>query len=140
MKGLLFRWFILSLSILLTSYILDGIEVSGFFSAIFAAAILGVLNAFLRPVLIILTLPLNIITLGLFTFIINAMLLKMASSVIMGFEVHGFWAAIFGSLFISTIGWILNLFIGAHGNIEYIKKTKRKKVIDLKKTERDFWE
>ncbi|MFP4036968.1 MAG: phage holin family protein, partial [Desulfobacteraceae bacterium] len=79
MAGLLIRWLILTAAITLASYVIDGIEVSGFFSALAAAAILGILNAFFRPILIILTLPINILSLGLFTFVINAVLLKMAS-------------------------------------------------------------
>ena len=91
MKGILIRWLILTAAIMVASYLISGIEVRGFLSAFLAAAILGVLNAFFRPILIVLTLPLNILTLGLFTFVINALLLEMASGVISGFEVHGFW-------------------------------------------------
>ena len=80
--GLLVRWLILTAAIMVASYLIQGIEVNGFFSAFFAAAILGVLNVFFRPILLILTLPINILTLGFFTFIINALLLKMASGVI----------------------------------------------------------
>ena len=79
MRGILIRWLILTAAIMLTAYLMDGIEVEGFGSAIAAAAILGVLNAFFRPILFILTLPINILTLGLFTFIINALLLMMAA-------------------------------------------------------------
>ena len=71
MNGIFVRWLILTIAILVTSYLLDGIHVGGFFSAFFAAAILGVLNAFLRPFLLIITLPINILTLGFFTFVIN---------------------------------------------------------------------
>jgi putative membrane protein len=116
---------------MLASYLIEGIEVSGFASAFFAAAILGILNAFFRPILIILTLPINILSLGLFTFIINAMLLKMASGVISGFEVHGFWSAVFGSFIISIISWVLSSFISERGRVEYI---------DLKKRDDDRWE
>ena len=83
--GLLVRWLVLTAAIIIASYLIGGIEVNGFFSAFFAAAILGVLNVFFRPILLILTLPINILTLGFFTFIINAVLLKMASGVISGF-------------------------------------------------------
>ncbi|MGD2126448.1 MAG: phage holin family protein [Desulfobacteraceae bacterium] len=131
MKGILIRWLILTLAIMLASYLIEGIEVSGFASAFFAAAILGILNAFFRPILIILTLPINILSLGLFTFIINAMLLKMASGVISGFEVHGFWSAVFGSFIISIISWVLSSFISERGRVEYI---------DLKKRDDDRWE
>ena len=122
--GIFIRWLILTIAIIIASYLLDGIRVSGFFSAFFAAAILGILNAFFRPILIMLTLPLNIMTLGLFTFVINAILLMMASGVISGFEVYGFWPAVSGSLLISIVSWVLNSFINEHGRWEYIEIKK----------------
>jgi putative membrane protein len=125
MKGILVRWLVLTAAIIVASYVLDGIQVKGFFSAFVAAAILGVLNAFFRPILIILTLPINILTLGLFTFIINALLLKMASGVISGFDVRGFWAAVFGSVIISIVSWALNSFISPKGRVEYIDLKKK---------------
>jgi len=131
MKGIFLRWLILTVAIVVTSYLSGGIYVSGFFSAFFAAAILGILNAFFRPLLILLTLPLNILTLGLFTFVINAIMLMMASGVIPGFEVHGFWSAVFGSLLISIISWFLTSFIGKRGTVDYI---------DLKNIGNNKWE
>jgi putative membrane protein len=125
MKGILVRWLILTVAIMFASYLIGGIQIKGFFSAFFAAAILGILNAFFRPILIILTLPINILTLGLFTFIINALLLKMASGVISGFEVHGFWSAVFGSLIISVVNWILSSLIYKKGNTGYIDLKKK---------------
>jgi putative membrane protein len=121
MRGILLRWLVLTASITVASYLIDGIHVSGFFSAFFAAATLGILNAFLRPVILLLTLPLNILTLGLFTFVINALMLHMASSVISGFEVHGFWAAVFGSLVISIVSWLASSFINERGAVGYIE-------------------
>ncbi|MDH4206067.1 MAG: phage holin family protein, partial [Desulfobacteraceae bacterium] len=120
MKGIFLRWLILTFSIIATSYLIDGIQVSGFLSAFFAAAILGILNAFFRPILLILTLPVNILSLGLFTFVINAIVLMMVSGVISGFEVYGFWSAVFGSLLISLVSWLLTSFIGGRGTIQYI--------------------
>jgi putative membrane protein len=120
MKGIFLRWLILTFSIIATSYLIDGIQVSGFVSAFFAAAILGILNAFFRPILLILTLPVNILSLGLFTFVINAIVLMMVSGVISGFEVYGFWSAVFGSLFISLVSWLLTSFIGERGTVQYI--------------------
>ena len=119
--GIFIRWLILTVSIIITAYLLDGIRVSGFFSAFSAAAILGILNAFLRPILFILTLPLNIVSLGLFTFVINAILLMMVQGVIPGFQIHGFWSAIFGSLLISLVSWILTSFINERGTWQYIE-------------------
>lgn len=131
MKGLFVRWLFLTVAILVAAHLIQGFEVKGFWSAFLAAAILGVLNALFRPVLIILTLPINILTLGLFTFVINAILVMMVSGVVGGFEVHGFWSALLGSLVISVVSWLLNSFINEQGRVGYI---------DLKKREDGKWE
>jgi putative membrane protein len=131
LNGLLVRWLLLTISIIVTSYLVDGIHVTSFFAAFFAAAVLGILNALFRPILIIITLPINILTLGLFTFVINALLLKMASGVVPGFYVEGFWSAVFGSLIISLVSWVLNSFVNERGRIRYI---------ELKKRDGDIWE
>ncbi|MDX1707525.1 MAG: phage holin family protein [Desulfobacterales bacterium] len=120
MPGMLIRWLTTTAAIVATAYLLDGIQVSGFFSAVFAAAVLGILNAVLRPLALLLTLPINILSLGLFTFIINALMLKMASGIIPGFGVYGFWTAIFGSLLISFISWLLNSFVSEQGTVTSI--------------------
>jgi putative membrane protein len=121
MKGLLLRWLIQTLAILAAAYILKGIDVTGFVPALAAAAILGILNAFVRPLLLLLTLPLNILSLGLFTFVINAFLLKIASFAIEGFTVQGFWAALFGSLFISLVSALLSLLVREDGKIGVVQ-------------------
>ena len=123
--GLLVRWLVLTAAIMIASYLINGIEISGFFSAFFAATILGILNVFFRPILFILTLPINLLTLGLFTFVINALLLKMASGVIEGFQVHGFWSAVFGALVISVANWLLNSFINEKGRVQYTDLRRR---------------
>lgn len=110
---------------------MSGIEVESFFSALLAAAILGILNVFFRPVILILTLPINILTFGLFTFVINAMMLKMASGVIPGFHVYGFWSAVFGAFIISVVNWILSTVMQDRGTAGYI---------DLEKKDGDRWE
>jgi len=120
MNGLTIRWLTLTAAIIVASYMIDGIRVSGVFSAIFAAAALGIFNAFFRPIALILTLPINILSLGLFTFVINAIMLKLASAIIPGFDVYGFWASVWGALLISIISWLLNSFIGGRGTVEYI--------------------
>lgn len=125
---------ILTAAIMMASYLIEGIKVSGFFSAFLTAAILGILNVFFRPILLILTLPINILSLGLFTFVINALLLKMASGVISGFEVIGFWSAIFGALVISLVNWLLSSFIISQGRIERVD------YIDMKKRDDDTWQ
>ena len=134
-KGAVIRWLILTAAIMLTSYLLDGIQVSGFFSALLAAAILSVLNVFLRPVLLILTLPFNILSLGLFTFVINAILLMMVSGVISGFTVRDFKSALFGSLLISVVNAILGSLIDGRKKPERDSST-----IEMKKTGNNRWE
>jgi putative membrane protein len=126
MRGLMIRWLLLSIAIILTSYLIDGIYVRSFTSALFAALVLGVLNALFRPVLLIVTLPINIVTLGLFTFVINALLLKMVSGVVPGFYVHGFFSAVFGSLLISLVSWLLNSLVNERGRISYIDLKKNR--------------
>ncbi len=124
-NGILVRWLLLTISIIITSYLVDGIHVSGFGSAFFAAMVLGILNALFRPVLLIITLPINILTLGLFTFVINALLLKMVSGLVPGFHVYGFWSAVFGSLIISLVSWMLSSFVNERGKISYIELKRR---------------
>ena len=150
MNGIIIRWLTLTGAIILTSYLLDGIHVSGFFWALLAAAMLGFLNAFFRPIALLLTLPINVLTLGFFTFIINALMLKMASGLITGFEVYGFWSAIFGSLLISVISWLLNSFINDRGTVTFFESEYRNRhpqdrpskndTIDLENKGDDKWE
>ncbi len=125
MHGITIRWLTLTASIIVTAYLVGGIHISSFWSAFFAAAALGILNAFFRPIILLLTLPINILTMGLFTFVINALLLKMASGIITGFNVEGFWPAVFGSFLISVVSWLINGFINERGSVEYIDLTRK---------------
>ncbi len=148
MPGILIRWLTTTAAIVATAYLLDGIQVSGFFPAVFAAAVLGILNAFFRPIALLLTLPINILSLGLFTFIINALMLKMASGIIPGFDVYGFWTAISGSFLISVISWLLNSFISEQGTVTSINvkhgrnaaRGDQDDTIDLKHKGDNRWE
>ena len=133
MTGLLLRWFILTVAIMTAAYLFSGIHVSGFGSALFAALILGMLNAFFRPILFVLTLPINVLTLGLFTFVINALLLMMTSGVIGGLVVDGFGSALFGSLIISVVSWLLSSFVNDQGRVESLD-------IELRRRRGDHWE
>ncbi len=101
------RWLILTVAICLTPYIVSGISVRSFIDALIAALILGILNIAIKPILQILTLPINLLTLGLFTLVINAILLEMVAWLIPGFSIVSFWSAILGGLFISIVSWIL---------------------------------
>jgi len=118
MRGLLIKWIINSLAILIVTYIVKGIEVASPVTAIVAAFVLGIINAFLRPLIILITLPINIFTFGLFTFFINGFLFYVVSRVVKGFVITGFWPAFFGALLFSTISFLLSLLITKEGTIE----------------------
>lgn len=124
MRGILIKWVINSLAILIVTYTVKGIEVVSPLTAIAAVFVLGIVNAFLRPVIILITLPINIFTLGLFTFFINGFLFYMVSKIVKGFIVIGFWPAFWGSLIFSTISFLLSLLINKEGRFEtrFIKK------------------
>jgi putative membrane protein len=109
--GLLLKWFIMAASIVIAAYFIPGVRVGSFFSALWVALFLGIVNILVRPVLIFITLPINILTLGLFTFVINAVLILLASSVIKGFEVAGFWWALLYSVVLSAVNYIINLIV-----------------------------
>ncbi|MCR4441635.1 MAG: phage holin family protein [Peptococcaceae bacterium] len=105
--NLLIRWLLNTVALGITAYLLEGIKVSGFGAALAAALVLGIVNAVIRPLFIILTLPLNFLTLGLFTFVINGIMLKLAAALVPGFEVRGFLTAVFGSILLSIASFIL---------------------------------
>lgn len=110
---LLLRWLLSALALILVAYLVPGITVVSFYTALIASLILGLVNALVRPLLILLTLPVNILTLGLFTLVINALMFMLASSIVKGFNVAGFWPAFWGALAMWIISWILNsIFIG----------------------------
>lgn len=106
---LLLRWLLSALSLLAITYIVKGIVVNNFYAALVAALVLGLVNALIRPIIIILTLPFNVITLGLFTLIINAFMFWFASTLVKGFSVAGFWPAFLGALLM----WVFNWFIAS---------------------------
>ena len=118
--GFLIRLFLNALALLIVSTVIPGIEVRGVLPALSAAFFLGVINAVVRPVIMILTLPLTIMTLGLFIPVLNAALLKLVSLMIRGFEVHGFWSAVFGAVLLSLVSGLLNFFINDRGRVEVV--------------------
>ena len=129
------RWLVITVAILLASRFISGIRVDSVLTAIIAAGILGLINVFIKPVLILLTLPLSIITLGVFTFFINAFLLELVSHMVPGFEVEGFLAAFLGALMISIVSWLANFFIVSNNT----GRPKRQDVIDLEKGDDGKW-
>lgn len=108
---LLLKWLIMAISILASAYLIPGVTVSGFFAALWVALFLGIVNVLVKPVLILITLPINIVTLGLFTFVINALLILLASSAIKGFQVTGFWIAMLFSIVLSAINYLLGFLL-----------------------------
>ncbi len=102
---LFLRWLIGAAAIMLVGYLVPGVHVTGLWAALLTALILGVLNALLRPIIIFLTLPVTILTLGLFTLVINAGIFLLASTIVKGFTVDSFAAAFFGSLLLWLVNW-----------------------------------
>ena len=100
---LLLRWLLAACALLLVAYVYEGVQVRSFPSALIAAAVIGLFYMLLRPVLVVLTLPVTVVTFGLFLFVINALLFWAAASVLDGFYVAGFWAALLGSVIYSVI-------------------------------------
>jgi len=110
MKEFLIRWFITTLAVMGASHIIPGISYDSTGTLFSAALLLGIINALVRPVLLILSLPFIIVTMGFFILVINALLLLFVSSVVHGFHVEGFWSALFAGLVIGFISWILSSF------------------------------
>ena len=111
MLTLIARWILNALALLLVAYLYPGVEVQTFTAAVIAALVLGLVNAIVRPVLVLLTLPVTVITLGLFLFVINALLFWLVAEIVPGFRVTGFVAALVGSILFSLItlvtSWLL---------------------------------
>lgn len=106
----LIHWFFSAIAVMVTAYILPGISVKSFFVALIVAVVLGFFNMIIKPILIVFTLPINILTLGLFTFVINALLVLLTSTVVPDFNVGGFWWALLFSLILSLVNSILHHF------------------------------
>lgn len=105
---LLLVWILNAVALLAVAYLLPTIQVAGFGSALIAAAVIGLVNMLIKPLLVLLTLPVTILTLGLFIFVINGLLFLAVGSVLEGFEVQSLWAGILGALLYSLISWALS--------------------------------
>lgn len=105
---LLLRWFISALSVMAAAYIVPGVRIANGWTALVAAFAIGLVNALIRPLILLLTLPVNILTLGLFTLVINALMFWFASSIVKGFDVADFRAAFLGALVYWIISWLVN--------------------------------
>jgi putative membrane protein len=129
--GFLIRLLANTLAILAAAYMLTGIEVSGGLSLLAAALVLALINAFVRPVLLFLTLPFTLVTLGLFIFLLNAFCLWLTSLLVKGFEVHGFWTAVLGALLISIVSWAVTALLSDRGHVVVLTR-RGGDVIDIK--------
>ena len=108
MMGFLLQWLVSGVAIIITAYLLPGVALKGFTAALVTALVLGLVNAIIRPILILLTLPLNILTLGLFTLVINALLIMLAASIVPGFAVQGFWWALLFGVVLAIVNFALS--------------------------------
>lgn len=111
MTAILIRLGVNTIALLCIPYIITGVSVRDWYAALITAVVLGFLNAVIRPILILLTLPITIITIGLFTLCINGFLFWFVGTVVKGFSVSGFWPAFFGALFMSLVGSLTSLFL-----------------------------
>jgi putative membrane protein len=107
MLRLIVTWFLNALALFVLPYILPSIHVASYRSALVAALVLGFINTLIRPILVLLTLPVTLLTLGFFIFVINGLLFWFVGSFISGFTVDGFWSGVFGAIVYSIISWLL---------------------------------
>ncbi len=112
MSGLITRWIINALALFLTAQLLPGqLVLEGFVPALVAAVLLGIVNACIRPFFVLITLPLNLLTLGAFTFVINALMLLLVAAVVEGFAIAGFWSGLLAALLLSVISSLLSALV-----------------------------
>jgi len=130
--GFLIRLIANALAILAAAYIVPGIEVSGGLALIAAALVLGLINAVVRPVLLFLTLPFTLVTLGLFIFLLNAFCLWLTSLLVKGFDVQGFWSAVLGAMIVSLVSVVVTILLSDRGQVVVLTRRERDPdVIDI---------
>lgn len=135
MPNWLLRWLVTALTIFAIPHVLSGVQVSGFGSALAASALISVLNFLVRPLMIILTLPLTILSLGFFILVINALIFQWASNLVSGFQVDSFGSAFLAALLVSLVSWVMNLSYRSHGGRRTIsiKRFRRGDTLDLQR-------
>jgi len=125
MQGIVVRTLIIMLGLFVASSLIDGVSITGGAVFIIAALLLGLVNAFVRPVMFVLTFPLTIVTLGLFIFVLNASMFALVAWLLDGFTVSGFWAALFGAIVVSITSTVASWFVGPNGRYEvYVGKRR----------------
>ncbi|MDH3265670.1 MAG: phage holin family protein [Gammaproteobacteria bacterium] len=118
MTGIILRTLIVMLGLYLASVLVSGVQIVGTGTLILAAVLLGLVNGFVRPVAFVLTLPLTIVTLGLFMLVLNAAMFGLVAALLDGFQIDGFWSALFGALIVSITSTIASWYIGPDGRVE----------------------
>jgi len=125
LQGIILRTLINALGLALAALLIPGIAIRGLFTLLFAALLMGLVNALIRPIIVIVTLPITIVTFGLFLLVINAGLFALVAALLSGFEVTGFFAALFGWLIVSIVGGVTSLIIGPNGRYEVLVVERR---------------
>jgi putative membrane protein len=125
MRGFVLRLLVSALALWVASAIVPGVEIEGGWTLVFAAFWLGIVNAVVRPLAVIFTLPLTLLTLGLFLFVVNAAMFGLTAALLEGFRVSGFFAAVFGAIVVSIVSWLASSFIGPDGRYEVMVIERR---------------
>lgn len=125
MPGFLIRMAIAALGLWIASAIVPGLQITGGGTLVLAALLLGLANAVVRPAVVVLTFPITLLTLGLFLLVINAAMLGLVASLLDGFNLAGFGAALLGSIVVSSTGWIASSFVGPRGRFEILVVERR---------------
>lgn len=125
MRGFFIRLLITALGLWVADRLLPGITITGTGALIVSALLLGIVNAVVRPILLILTFPLTVVTLGLFVFVVNGISLGIAAALVPGFHIAGLWSATLGAIVVGLTGWVASAFVGGSGRIERMKRIER---------------
>jgi putative membrane protein len=120
--GFIVRIIVYTLALVLAAHVVPGIRLDGLVSAVGAGLLLGLVNAIVRPILVVLTFPITLLTLGLFLLVLNAFCLWLVSILVSGFQVTGFWPAFWGALLVSVVSWILTALVSDRGRVEVIDR------------------
>lgn len=120
MPGFLLRTFINAVGLWIASALVPGLSFASGVTLLVAALLLGIVNAIVRPIVVFLTLPITILTLGIFLFVVNALMLMLVAALLDGFLLSGFWAALFGSLIVSITSWLASWYVGPRGKFEIL--------------------
>ncbi|WP_028875059.1 phage holin family protein [Tepidiphilus margaritifer] len=123
---MIIQWLLNAVALMVTAQLVHGITITGFVPALAAALVLGLINLFLKPVLLILTLPASILTLGLFTLILNALLFWAGTGLVAGVVVEDFWAAFWGAIVYSILTWVVSLALSPRGTDTIVIKIQRR--------------